>query len=257
MSEPAVLFTGVSYAYPDGTTALADLHLSIAPGEKVGVVGANGAGKSTLLLHLNGILSPGEGEVRVAGLTLNKANLKQLRRKVGVVFQNPDDQLFCPTVFEDVAFGPRNMGLTEVEVRRRVAEALAAVNLAGFEERSAHHLSFGQKKRVATATVISMRPEIWAFDEPSANLDPKTHGLLVEFINSLEQTTLIVTQDLIFAAETCARLVVLANGRVVMDGATEKVLSQTDELKRYDLEFGYACRVCEKFRKIEANNERG
>jgi len=251
MSEPAVLLAGVSYAYPDGTAALADVNLHIAPGEKVGIVGPNGAGKSTLLLHLNGILRPAAGEVRVAGLTLNKANLKEIRRRVGVVFQNPDDQLFCPTVFEDVAFGPRNMGLSEEEVRNRVTEALAAVNLSEFGDRSAHHLSFGQKKRVATATVISMRPAIWAFDEPSANLDPKTHRMLVELIDSLEETVLIVTQDLIFAAETCARLVVLANGRVVMDGETTELLTRTDELRKYDLEFGYACRFCDKIRQTK------
>ena len=243
---PAVAIRGLRYAYPDGVLALAGVDLRIEPGEKVGIIGANGAGKSTLLLHLNGILFAQKGEVAVFGTTVRKASLREIRRRVGVVFQNPDDQLFCPTVAEDVAFGPRNMGLPEEEVRRRVGDALAVVGMQGFEERSAHHLSFGQRKRVATATVISMRPEIWAFDEPSANLDPATQRVLESFIQARAETVLVVTQDLFFAAETCSRLVVLDGGRVAADGPTESILAQDDLLRAHGLEFRHLCRICGK-----------
>jgi len=248
MTDLAVDIRGLRYSYPDGTLALAGVDLLIDAGEKVGIVGPNGAGKSTLLLQLNGILTPESGEVRILGTPVVKANFKEIRRRVGVVFQNPDDQLFSPTVFDDVAFGPRNMGLSDSEVQGRVDEALAAVNLQGFEERSAHHLSFGQKKRVATATVISMRPEIWAFDEPSANLDSGTQRMLADFINALDRTAILVTQDLYFAAETCDRLVVLVEGRVEMDGPADEILSQADRLADFNLEFGHYCKICEKYR---------
>ncbi|NLH50847.1 MAG: ABC transporter ATP-binding protein [Myxococcales bacterium] len=247
---PAIEIRDLHYTYPDGTAALAGVSLTLEPGEKVGIVGPNGAGKSTLLLQLNGLLTPQAGEVRIFGTPVVRANLKEVRRRVGIVFQNPDDQLFCPTVLEDVAFGPRAMGLPAAEVQARVDEALAAVNLASLGERSAHHLSFGQRKRIATATVISMRPDIWVFDEPSANLDPKTQLMLARFIGGLRQTVVVVTQDLYFAAETCDRLVVLAEGRVKLDGPTGEILGQPARLEEYDLEFGRQCRICEKSKEF-------
>jgi len=167
---------------------------------------------------------------------------------VGLVFQNPDDQLFCPTVADEVAFGPRNMGVTDPELKARIEQALQAVDMAGFDERSAHHLSFGQRKRVATATVISMQPEIWAFDEPSANVDFKTNRMLSEFIDSLDRTVIIVTQDLYFAAETCDRLVIVQSGAVRADGSTRYILEQPELLQKHDLGFGHHCKICEKFR---------
>ena len=243
---PAIEIRDLEYAYPDGVRALAGIDLRVEAGEKGGIIGANGAGKSTLLLHLNGILAPERGSGAIFGEPVRKANLRAVRRRVGVVFQNPDDQLFCPTVAEDVAFGPRNMGLPEDEVGRRVADALGVVGMCGFEERSAHHLSFGQRKRVATATVISMRPEIWAFDEPSANLDPATQRVLEAFIQARAETVLVVTQDLLFAAETCARLVILDGGRVVADGPAESILGRDDLLRKHGLEFRHLCRICRR-----------
>jgi cobalt/nickel transport system ATP-binding protein len=176
MTDAAVIrLDNLTYAYPDGRKALDGISLAINPGESVAIAGANGAGKSTLLLHLNGIIHGANGAVKVCGLPVVAANLKSVRARVGVVFQNPDDQLFCPEVFDDVAFGPINMGLPEAEVRSRVAESLAAVGLAGYERRSSHHLSLGEKKRIALASVLSMRPEVLALDEPSSNLDPAAH----------------------------------------------------------------------------------
>ncbi|MCF6278373.1 MAG: energy-coupling factor ABC transporter ATP-binding protein [Anaerolineales bacterium] len=162
----------LTFSYPDGFIALSDINLTLSAGEKVALVGPNGAGKSTLMLHLNGILT-GAGALRVGGLPLNKQNLPLVRAAVGLVFQNPDDQLFSPTVFEDVAFGPLHMGLPEEEVRARVDEALAQVGMSGFGERLSHHLSMGQKKRISIATVLSMRPQLLVLDEPSAGLDPR------------------------------------------------------------------------------------
>lgn len=248
MTHPALKLTGVRYAYPDGAVALDDVSFEIAPGEKVAIVGPNGAGKSTLLLLLNGVLRAARGRVEVAGLAVEKKTLREVRRKIGVVFQNPDDQLFCPTVFEDVAFGPRNLDLPEDEVARRVAAALELVGMSDFGPRSAHHLSFGQKKRVALATVLSMRPAIWAFDEPSANLDPASQRAIEEFIAACADTVLVVTQDLAFAAETCDRLLVLFDGHLVRDASLAAILAESEEMKRYHLDFDRHCRVCAKIR---------
>ena len=223
------------FSYPDGHEALCGVSLSVAPGEKVAVVGPNGAGKSTLMLHFNGILQ-GKGEVRVCGRPVNDGNLGAVRASVGLVFQDPDDQLFSPTVYEDVAFGPLYMGLPEAEVRRRVQAALLAVGMADYAGRVSHHLSIGEKKRIAIATVLSMEPEILVLDEPSAGLDPRARRGLIHLLRDLPQTMLISTHDMRMVAELFPRTVVMNCGRVVADGPTPRILSDTALLEANGLE---------------------
>jgi cobalt transport protein ATP-binding subunit len=226
----------LSYAYPGGQEALRGVSLRIASGEKVALVGPNGAGKSTLMLHLNGILGDATSPVRVCGLPLSRENLPLIRGKVGLVFQNPDDQLFSPTVFEDVAFGPLYQGLPEAEVRRRAERALAQVGMAGFEGRLSHQLSLGQKKRVAIATVLSMSPDILVLDEPTAGLDPRGRRQLIELLRELPVTMLVSTHDLWLVAELFPRMVIMDDGRVAADGATDALLSQPALLEAHGLE---------------------
>lgn len=235
---PAVQIHDLHFAYPDGTEALSGVDLEIGRGESVAVIGPNGAGKSTLLLHLNGILR-GEGSVRIFGLPVEDATLREIRRRVGVVFQDPDDQLFLTTVIQDVAFGPANMGLPEAEVARRAHEALDAVGMGDVGDRAAHHLSFGQKKRVATATVLSMNPDVLVLDEPSSNLDPRSRRQLVRILEGLPVTKIIVTHDLPYAYETCRRAVILSEGRVAADGPIEAILADTGLLDAHGLELPY------------------
>jgi len=233
---PLVEVSDLSYAYPDGQPALRGVSLRIAAGEKVALVGPNGAGKSTLMLHLNGILGGAASPVRVGGLALSKEQLPLLRARVGLVFQNPDDQLFSPTVFEDVAFGPLHMGLPEAEVRRRAAWALAQVGMAGFEGRLPHHLSLGQKKRVAIATVLSMEPELLVLDEPTAGLDPRGRRQLISLLRQMPLTLLVSTHDMALVAELFPRMVIMDEGSVVADGATADLLAQPDLLEAHGLE---------------------
>jgi len=214
--------------------ALRDVSLSVQPGEKVALVGPNGAGKSTLLMHINGILR-GEGTVRVRGQEVTEQNLARIRALVGMVFQDPDDQLFSPTVFDDVAFGPLYAGLPEDEVRQRVAWALAQVGLEGYAERVSHHLSLGEKKRVAIATVLSIQPEILALDEPTAGLDPRTRRRLIGLLRELPQTMLVATHDMRMVAEAFPRTVILDGGRVVADGPTEELLADEQLLEAHSL----------------------
>lgn len=233
--QPVLLVQNLHFAYPDGQVALHDVSLQVAAGEKVALVGQNGAGKSTLMLHLNGILQ-GQGEVYVAGLRVEKRNLPLIRSKVGLVFQNPDDQLFSPTVFDDVAFGPLHMGLPEAEVRRRVARALAQVGMSGFEKRLSHHLSIGQKKRIAIATVLSMEPEILLLDEPSAGLDPRARRSLMRLLRDLPLTMLVSTHDMLLVQALFPRTVIMDEGRVVADGTTTVLLSDDPLLEKHGLE---------------------
>lgn len=235
---PAVEATGLCFTYPDGTEVLRGVDFTIEQGESVSIVGPNGAGKSTLLLHLNGILR-GTGDLRVLGLPVEDKNLREIRRKVGVVFQDPEDQLFLTTVAQDVAFGPANMDLEREEIEARVREALAAVGMEGFDNRSAHHLSFGQKKRVATATVLAMRPEVLVLDEPSSNLDPKARRHLVDILEGLPVTKIVVTHDLPLAYELCDRTLILSQGKIVADGAIEDILLDEALLAAHDLELPY------------------
>ena len=231
----------LAFAYPDGHQALDGVALRIERGERVALLGPNGAGKTTLVLHLNGILTGGRGSVHVAGLPVDRRNLQEVRRRVGIVFQDPDDQLFMPTVGEDVAFGPRNLGLPEGEVQSRVTAALAQVGMTGVADRPPHHLSFGQRRRVAVATVLAMRPEILVLDEPSSNLDPASRRELAGILRGLPVTVLMVTHDLPYALELCPRSVILDDGRIVADGRTADLLADPDLMRshRLELPFGF------------------
>jgi cobalt/nickel transport system ATP-binding protein len=233
--DEIVCMDNISFRYPDGTHALRGLHLRVRRGEKVALVGPNGAGKSTLLLHLNGVFGALDGGVRIGDLAVSRATLRQVRALVGLVFQDPDDQLFSPTVFDDVAFGPLHMGLPEAEVRRRVTWALEQVGMSGFEERMPHHLSVGQRKRVAVATVLSMEPVVLALDEPSAGLDPRARRSLIQLLAVLPQTMLVSTHDMPMVAEVFGRTVVLAEGTVAADGPTAQILQDRELLDRYGL----------------------
>ncbi|GLZ57754.1 ABC transporter ATP-binding protein [Micromonospora sp. NBRC 107095] len=232
---------GVRYAYPDGHVALQGVDLVVPRGDRVALLGPNGAGKTTLVLHLNGILSPTEGSVSVGGLTVtpDRATLAEVRRRVGIVFQDPDDQLFLPTVAEDVAFGPANLGLRGAELAARVDEALAAVGMGEHRDRAPQHLSFGQRRRVAVATVLAMHPEILVLDEPSSNLDPAARRELAEILRGLPVTLLMVTHDLPYAAELCERSVILDDGRIVADAPTTTLLNDATLLAQHRLELPY------------------
>jgi cobalt transport protein ATP-binding subunit len=224
------------YTYPDGTEALRGISLHIGEGEKVALVGPNGAGKSTLLLHLNGVLRCSSGAVQVCGRPIVDETIRQVRAQVGMVFQDPDDQLFSPTVFDDVAFGPLHMGLDEQDVRGRVSLALDQVGMAGFERRMPHHMSLGQRKRVAIATVLSMTPSVLALDEPSAGLDPRARRSLIELLRALPQAMIVSTHDMRMVAEVFPRTVVLDKGQVAFDGPSEAILGDGELLERYGLE---------------------
>ncbi|WBB47337.1 ABC transporter ATP-binding protein [Verrucosispora sp. WMMA2044] len=243
-TPPSLDVRGVRYAYPDGHVALHGVDLTVARGERVALLGPNGAGKTTLVLHLNGILTPTEGQIAVGGLTVgpNRATLAEIRRRVGIVFQDPDDQLFLPTVAEDVAFGPANLGLRGAELAARVDEALAAVGMSEHRDRTPHHLSFGQRRRVAVATVLAMRPEILVLDEPSSNLDPAARRELAGILRTLPVTLLMVTHDLPYAFELCDRSVILDAGRIVADGPTPVLLDDEELLARHRLELPYPFR---------------
>jgi len=234
-SSPCIEVRGLNYAYPDGRQALHGLDLQVQTGEKVALVGPNGAGKSTLLLHLNGILK-GQGVVRVLGQDVVEPNLARVRALVGLVFQDPDDQLFSPTVFDDVAFGPLYAGLPRAEIEERVAQALEQVGLEGFGERFSHHLSLGEKKRAAIATVLAMRPAILALDEPSSGLDPRSRRRFVELLQQLPQTMLVATHDLRLVAEVFPRTVIIDQGRVTADGPTVSILADRALLQAHGLE---------------------
>ncbi|MEW9554426.1 energy-coupling factor ABC transporter ATP-binding protein [Nonomuraea sp. NPDC050783] len=229
----------LAYAYPDGTQALFGVDLSIARGERVALLGPNGAGKTTLVMHLNGILTAGHGTVTVAGTPVGKDTLKEVRQRVGLVFQDPDDQLFMPTVRDDVAFGPANAGLRGAELDRVVEDALARVGMLEAADRPPHHLSFGQRRRVAVATVLAMRPEILVLDEPSSNLDPAARRELAEILRSLDVTVLMVTHDLPYALELCERSLILSGGVIAADGPTRELLADADLLARHRLELPY------------------
>ena len=232
---------GVAYAYPDGHQALYGVNLHVHRGERVALLGPNGAGKTTLVLHLNGILAAGAGTVNVSGLPVNKQNLQEVRRRVGVVFQDPDDQLFMPKVRDDVAFGPANLGLKGQALEKRVRDALEQVGMADYIDRPPHHLSFGQRRRVAVATVLAMEPEILVLDEPSSNLDPASRRELADILRGLDVTVLMVTHDLPYALELCPRSVVLSDGVIVADAATYDILTDDALMSahRLELPFGF------------------
>ncbi|MBN2146193.1 MAG: ATP-binding cassette domain-containing protein [Anaerolineales bacterium] len=232
----SITVTDLSFSYPDSHPALNKVSLHIEPCEKVALVGPNGAGKSTLILHLNGILSGKAGAVEVCSLPVSKENLGRVRGMVGMVFQSPDDQLFSPTVYDDVAFGPLYQGLPPEEVRQRVAEALAAVGMQDYAGRVSHHLSVGEKKRIAIATVLSMRPEVLVLDEPTAGLDPRARRSLINLLDELPITMLVSTHDMLMVHELFPRMVIMDEGRVVADGPTETLMNDQALLEAHGLE---------------------
>lgn len=231
-----IVIKDLSYTYPDGTEALFDIDLVIKSKESVAILGKNGAGKSTLLHTLPGLIMP-KGEIEISGILLSEKSVREVRKKIGIVFQNPEDQLFCPTVYEDVAFGPNNMGLPDDEIERRVRRAITAMGLTGLEGRSAHHLSHGEKKRAALATILSMEPDIVAFDEPAANLDPEGVHSLKNIIKSIDKTKLIITHDIKLASDLTTRAIVMDEGRIVADMPIGKLSSDKNLLKELKLLF--------------------
>lgn len=236
MSKYLIEVKNLSYTYPDGTGALHDVSFVAREGESIALVGPNGAGKSTLLLHLNGCLFPGSGSVVINGIEVRPDTAIRIRRMVGFVFQNPDDQLFMPVVSDDVAFGPLNMGLEEDEVFRRVDEALLKVNALHLKERPPYRLSAGEKRAVSIATVLSMGPEILILDEPTSSLDPKSRRCLIQLLKSIGHTTIVATHDLDFVLDVCRRAIILHHGRVVADGMTEDLFKNTELLESCMLE---------------------
>ncbi len=230
------------HAYAPGSEALRGVQFVLRRGEMTALVGANGAGKSTLLLHVNGLLMPTSGSVRVMGRPVAKDCLAEVRRTVGFVFQQADDQLFMPTVAEDVAFGPRNMGLPDEEVARRVKEALDEMGIAHLKDRSPHTLSAGEKRSAAIASILSMRPAFWVMDEPTAGLDPRSRRALIALVRRLSPTLLLATHDLDMAWELCPRTIVLSRGRVAADGITRELLADAELMEASGLELPYSAR---------------
>jgi len=230
----------VTFTYPDGHAVLKGITTQIKSGDKVALIGPNGAGKSTFMSHLNGVLMPTTGKVVIDGSDVTRENLTAIRRKVGIVFQDPDDQLFCPTVLDDVAFGPLNLGLPREEIEQRVEEALHVVGLEGFEQRSSFHLSFGERKRLALATVLSYQPDILVFDEPSTNMDPLNRRNLINWLKASDKTLLLCTHDLDIALEVCDRCLLLVDGRIEADGPTASILYDRGLLERNKLELPLA-----------------
>ena len=236
MSHHYLRFDDVPYRYPNGYEALCGVSFCITHGEKVALVGANGAGKSTLLLHTNGLLIPSQGEVVMGGIKLTRRTLPLVRQSVGLVFQDSDNQLFMPTVEEDVAFGPSNMRLEPEEIRRRVTEALDAVGALHLRGASPFRLSGGQKKRVAIATVLSMEPSVLVMDEPTSNLDPRARRQIIDLIRRFGHTTLIATHDMEMVLDLCDRTIVMKQGRIVADGSTRHVFGDLALLEECGLE---------------------
>lgn len=238
MHHNPIFIENLSYAYPDGTQALKGINLSIKATERVALIGANGSGKSTLQFHLNGIHLPQEGQVTIGEWPVKPENLREIRNFVGLVFQNPDNQLFMPTVWEDIAFGPMNLGLQGQELQERVLHSMEAVGIdpEWYAQRNTDNLSGGEKKRIAIAGVLAMQPQVLVFDEPSAQLDPRSRRQLIDLLQTLPLTQLIATHDLDLALELCPRTIVLSQGQVVYNGATEKVMGDTEFLLKHALE---------------------
>lgn len=234
MSEQAIEISHLDYTYPDGTRALADITLDVRQGETLGLIGSNGAGKSTLLLHLNGILQ-GSCPIRIMSTPVTPEHLILIRRQVGMVFQDPDHQLFMPTVFDDVSFGPVNMGMGKEAIKASVSQALTEVDVLPLAGRSSHHLSVGEKRRVSIATVLSMNPDIIVLDEPSSNLDPRHRRELIDLLNRLSMTKIIATHDLPLVWDTCDRVALMDGGRLCAVGETRAILTDEDLMEKHDL----------------------
>jgi cobalt/nickel transport system ATP-binding protein len=239
VSEPSLEVVDLCFSYPDGHEALSGVDLHVHHGERVALLGPNGAGKTTLLLHLNGILTAASGRVRVSGLEVGSDTSMEVRRRVGLVFQDPDDQLFMPTVGQDVAFGPANFGVEGEDLDVRVTEALGAVSMADSADRAPHHLSYGERRRVAIATALAIKPEILVLDEPTSNLDPASRRELIEVLRELPVTQLVATHDLPFALELCPRALVMDQGRIVAADQTADILTDDELMRRHRLELPY------------------
>jgi len=247
MSHHVIELNNLSYAYPDGSRALENISLKITHGESVGIVGANGAGKSTLLMLLSGVILPEKNEVRIGEMPITKKTLQHIRKTVGLVFQNPDDQLFMTSVYNDVAFGPRNHGLDESEVEKRVLKALDKLKISHLKDRAPYKLSAGEKRSAAIATVLSMDPDILVLDEPATMLDPKTRRCLIQTLSNFIHTKIIATHDLDMVLEACSRVVLLNKGRLIADGPSEEILSDEVLLDQNGLEPPLSflnCKVC-------------
>lgn len=256
MSPVAVAVDRLSYRYPDGTLALDGLSFIIRPGESVGIIGANGAGKTTLLQHLNGCLIATSGTVTIGNCPITGAFLSEVRKTVGMVFQNPDDQLFMPTVHDDVAFGPLNRGISGTAVEKRVQMALEAVSAVHLAGKPPYRLSCGEKKRVAIATVLAMEPSVLVMDEPTAGLDPVARREIMALLQAFDQTRIITSHDLDMVAEVCSRVMVLHNGSIMADGPAVEVFSNTELLAACRLEpplSSQACVVCRAGCSTNAN----
>ena len=235
MENKVIEIKNLDYSYPDGTRALSDVSLDIMEGDSIGIIGPNGAGKSTLLLHLNGILR-GNNHIKIFGLAVDESNLARIRSKIGLVFQDPDSQLFMPTVFEDVAFGPINMDMSKDEVQKSVQEALKKVDMSAAVNRVSHHLSFGEKKRISIATVLSMNPGILVLDEPSSNLDPRHRRQLINMLKDFKMTKLIATHDLDLVLELCSKVALFDAGKIVAEGKTIAIMKDKALLEAHSLE---------------------
>lgn len=244
MSHHIVEAKNLSYTYPDGTSGIKDISFRITHGESVAVVGANGAGKSTLLLHLNGYLVPVHGALRVGDYPLTEKTKKAVRRSVGMVFQDPDDQLFMPTVFDDVAFGPLNLGLPQEEVEDRVTRSLETVGMPHLKNRPPYRLSGGEKRSVAIAAILAMSPDILVMDEPNSNLDPKARRRLIRLLKTFEHTKIIATHDLDMALDICERTIVIHQGKVAADGPTQELFQDDGLLAQSGLEKPLAMQGC-------------
>ncbi len=244
MNPPVVEARGLTHVYDDGTVALQDVSFRIAAGESVAIIGANGAGKSTLLLHLNGHLTPTRGDVRIGQTPLTRQTLPSIRRSVGLVFQDPDDQLFMPTVYDDVAFGPRNQGLAEEEVGRRVQEALERVGVWSVRAKPPYRLSGGEKKRVAIAGVLAMAPDILVMDEPTSGLDPHARRQLIGLLADFGHTRIFTSHDLDMVLDLCPRTIVLFAGAVKADGPTRDIFADAALLAQCRLERPLALQAC-------------
>jgi len=235
-NSSTVSIQNLTFIYPDGMKALSDVGFELHEGEKVALVGPNGAGKSTLLVHLNGILEKQTGRITICGIDLTRQSVARIRSLVGLVFQSPDDQLFSPTVFDDVAFGPIYQGLSSKEVHQRVDEALRKVQMQDFAHRVSHHLSVGEKKKIAIATVLSMNPEVLVLDEPTAGLDPKARRTIIELLRSLPQTMIVATHDLSMVKELFTRTIIMNHGEIVLDGSSSDLFENQEILHAHGLE---------------------
>jgi len=242
--EVVIEIKNLQHTYPDGTSALSGINLSVREGESIAIVGANGAGKTTFTKHLNGILRATDGQISIGGMPISEETLPKIRAMVGMVFQDPDNMLFCPTLYDDIAFGPLNFDVEEDEIQRRVKKSLGEVGLLPLMDKAPHNISYGQKKRAAMATVLSMNPKIMVFDEVTANLDTKNEKVLMDIIRSLPNTKIIISHDLQILYNLCQRVIIFSDGKIEADISMDDFMSSNERLKRHGLDFTFRCRCC-------------